>query len=70
MMPVLVVLVQAEQKMLGLIMLIRNAPSSNGGQGKDESTTVSSCTSLIRRGEATIKPHSDNQSSRIHAVSG
>ena len=66
---VLVVLVQAELKMLGLIMLIRNAPSSNGGQGKDESTIVSSRISLIRRGEATIKPHCDKQSSRIRAVS-
>jgi len=69
MMPILVVLVQAEQKMLGLTTLIRNAPSLNGGQGKDESAIVSSCISVIRRGEAIIKPHSDKQSSRIRAVS-
>ncbi|MBS4045358.1 MAG: hypothetical protein KG075_03375 [Alphaproteobacteria bacterium] len=66
MMRVLVVLVQADQERLGL--LIRNAPSLKRGQGKDESITVCARISLIRKGEATIKPGSDKQSSRIRAV--
>lgn len=67
-MRVLVVLVQAEQKMLELVMLVRDAPSLQRGQGKDESITVSSHVSLIRKREAIIKPGSDKQSSQIRAV--
>jgi hypothetical protein len=67
MMRVLVVLVQAEL-MLELVMLVRDAPSLGRGQGKDESITVASHVSLIRRGEATIKPGSNKQSSRILTV--